>query len=114
MVIFWLTTFDRAQVRGIYAAVRKLGRVNRVVLDVLGMDGVSLDVSGADPRRSQCAAPEGDEEGRASPSGGRWSYPSIGVRLRPDADHVWNVRTKFTYKDNTTQTVNSTKTCKAG
>jgi hypothetical protein len=31
-----------------------------------------------------------------------------------DADHLWNISTKFTYRDNTTQTVNSTKTCRLG
>lgn len=31
-----------------------------------------------------------------------------------DADHVWNVTTFFTYSNNTTQTVNSTRTCTVG
>jgi hypothetical protein len=31
-----------------------------------------------------------------------------------DPDHVWNLRTKFTNKDDTTRTVNDTKTCKVG
>jgi hypothetical protein len=31
-----------------------------------------------------------------------------------DANRVWNLRTKFTYNDSTTQTVNSTKTCSVG
>jgi hypothetical protein len=31
-----------------------------------------------------------------------------------DADRVWNVTTYFTYNDNSTQTVNSTRTCTVG
>jgi hypothetical protein len=31
-----------------------------------------------------------------------------------DANHVWNLRTRFTYRDDTTQTVNSRKTCRVG
>jgi len=31
-----------------------------------------------------------------------------------DANHVWNLTGFFTYNNNTTQTVNSTRTCAVG